>query len=160
MAALTFGGVGRRLGISDRTVVYYFPSKADLVSAVVGALVAELELLLEEAFGSEPLPAPELVRRAWPVLATGSTAPVFALFFEIVGLAMSGQPPYPDLAVSLLTGWVDWLEPRVLGEDHAERRNRAMATVAQVDGLLLVRQVLGSGAADGAARAAGVVGPS
>ena len=31
MAGLTFSAVGARLGISDRTVVYYFPSKPDLV---------------------------------------------------------------------------------------------------------------------------------
>ena len=39
MVGLTFGAVGQRLGISDRTVVYYFPTKPDLVMAVAGALI-------------------------------------------------------------------------------------------------------------------------
>ena len=52
LAALTFSRVGERLEISDRTVVYYFPTKLDLINAVAGALVADMVQLLEEAFGS------------------------------------------------------------------------------------------------------------
>jgi len=158
MAALTFSRVGAELGISDRTVVYYFPTKLDLVTAVTGALAADVERLLEEAFGSEPLTSQELVDRAWPVLASPAADRVFAIFFEIVGLAASGQAPYDVLAPGLLEGWVDWLAPRVLGSTPAIRRRRALATVARVDGLLLVRLTLGAGAADAAAREAGVRG--
>jgi len=158
LGALTFSGVGRRLAISDRTVVYYFPTKTDLVRAVVGALVRTTEQLLEEAFGSSPLAQEEIVRRAWPVLATDSADPVFRLFFELVGLASAGQDPYAELATGVVAGWVDWLEPRMLGQRADVRRRRALATLAQVEGLLLVRQMLGPADGGAAAREAGVVG--
>jgi AcrR family transcriptional regulator len=48
MAGLTFKAVGEHLGISDRTVVYYFASKSDLIVAVAQAMGADLEQLLEE----------------------------------------------------------------------------------------------------------------
>ena len=156
MAALTFSRVGARLGISDRTVVYYFPTKLDLVLAVAGALAADVERLLEEAFGSDPLSPHDLAERAWPVLTTPAADRVFAIYFEIVGLASAGQAPYDVLAPGLVQGWVDWLEPRVLGSTPDVRRRRALATVAQVDGLLLVRLVLGADAAAEAAREAGI----
>jgi len=156
MAALTFSRVGAELGISDRTVVYYFPTKLDLVTAVAGALAADVVPLLEEAFGSEPLSQKELMDRAWPVLSTPVADRVFALYFEIVGLAASRQAPYDVLAPGLVEGWVDWLAPRVVGSTPDIRRRRALATVAQVDGLLLLRLVLGADAADDAARQAGV----
>jgi AcrR family transcriptional regulator len=157
MARLTFGGVGDRLGISDRTVVYYFPTKTDLINAVVGALVADTERLLEEAFGSTPLAQEELMRRAWPALTASSADRVFRLYFEIIGLASAGQSPYVELAPRLVAGWVDWLGPRMLGSTALVRRRRALATLAHIDGLLLVRQVLGPDAAEVAARESGVV---
>jgi len=156
MARLTFSQVGARLGISDRTVVYYFPTKADLISAVVGALVADTERLLEEAFGSAPLSQDELMRRAWPVLADPAADPVFRLFFEIIGLAAAGQDPYVDLAAGIASGWVEWLGPRTVGSNPEVRRRRALATMSHIDGLLLVRSVLGPGAAEAAARESGV----
>lgn len=156
IAALTYASVGSRLSISGRTVVYYFPTKLDLVNAVTGALVADMVGLLEEAFGSEPLGETDLMRRAWPVLTTPTADKVFALYFEIVGLASSGQAPYGALATGLVAGWVDWLEPRVRGSTVAVRRRRALATVGQIDGLLLLRHVLGGEAADEAALAMGI----
>jgi AcrR family transcriptional regulator len=156
MAGLTFGRVGERLGISDRTVVYYFPTKTDLINAVSGALVAGTERLLEDAFGSTPLAGEELMRRAWPALTLASNDRVFRLYFEIIGLASAGQPPYVDLAAALVGGWVDWLEPRMLGRSAAVRRRRALATITHLNGLLLVRQVLGAATAEVAARESGV----
>jgi len=156
LAALTFSRVGERLEISDRTVVYYFPTKLDLINAVAGALVADLVQLLEEAFGSTRLSQKDLMIRAWPVLTTASADRVFALYFEIVGLASSGQAPYDALASGLVAGWVDWLAPRMLGSNGDVRRRRALATVAQIDGLLLVRHVLGAASGDAAAREVGI----
>jgi len=158
LGALTFGGVGKRLSISDRTVVYYFPTKTELVTAVVAALVRDTQVLLEEAFGSSPLARDEIVRRAWPVLTTTSAEPVFRLYFELVGLASAGQAPYVGLAAGVAQGWVTWLGPRMLAEHEGDRRRQALATLAQIEGLLLVRQMLGPEDGDAAAREAGVVG--
>ena len=155
IAAVTYGSVGTRLSVSSRTVVYYFPTKLDLVSAVIGVLGTDMVVLLEAAFGSEPRSPKELVARAWPVLTTPAADRVFALYFEIVGLASSGQAPYDQLASGLVGGWVDWLAPRVRGSSEAVRRRRALAAVGQIDGLLLLRQILGAEPADAAAREAG-----
>jgi hypothetical protein len=46
--------------------------------------------------------------------------------------------------------WVDWLEPLVA--DREDPHAAALSVVARIDGLLLVRQVLGMEAADAAAR--------
>ncbi len=155
-AALTFSRVGKRLEISDRTVVYYFPTKLDLINAVAGALVADMVNLLEDAFGSKPLSQKDLMKRAWPVLTTASADRVFALYFEIVGLASSGRAPYDELAAVLVAGWVDWLAPRMLGSSADVRRRRALATVAHIDGLLLLRHVLGAAQGEAAAREHGI----
>jgi AcrR family transcriptional regulator len=156
IAALTFRNVAAQLEISDRTVVYYFPSKSALVEAVFDRFAADLEGLLLGAFGEEPRSATDLLRRAWPVLASPSADRAFRLFFEIVALASAREKPYDEMARHLLDTWVDWLAPRTLGSTGLIRRRRALAILAQLDGLLLIRHTLGASAAADAAREVGI----
>lgn len=156
IGSVSFGRVASRLGISDRMVVYYFPTKADLITAVAVQLGGRLQGLLERAFGPEPLDVDELQRRAWPVLASSSSDAVFRAFFEMIGLAMAGTAPYNELAPALLQGWIDWLATRIVGDTDAERRRRAAGVVARMDGLLLVRTVLGARTANLAAAELGL----
>lgn len=152
-SALTFSRVGEHLGISDRTVVYYFPTKPELVTAVAEVLGAQLFAVLEEAFGDEPRTELDLVRRAWPALTTPEADRIFRLFFEILGQAAAGEAPYDELARTVFDGWVGWMMPRVEGRTSAVRRRRALGVMATVDGLLLLRQVLGPEAAEDAVAA-------
>lgn len=155
LSRLTFGRVAARLGINDRTVVYYFATKDDLATNVVLALGAELQTALAEAFdvADDHL---ALVRTAWPVITRPEHERVFRLFFEANGLATAGRPPFAHLVPAIVEAWVDWLTTFLQG-DEQHRRAEAEATVALVDGLLLLRQLGGHDAAERAARALGIV---
>jgi AcrR family transcriptional regulator len=156
LPGLTFGTVARSLGIPDRTVVYYFPNKDALVTDVLFTFGARLQLLLEGAFGAEPLPVEELLARGWSTLKTDEADAAFAVFFQVVGLAGAGEAPYRDLAPVLIESWVDWLSARVAGSRASTRRSGALNIIAQLDGLLLLRLTAGPDTADQAARALGI----
>lgn len=148
---LSFGRVGERLGISDRTVVYYFPTKDALLRAIVEALGRDLQGVLSSAFGDEPRPATDLLARAWPILSGPDEVSTIRLFFEIVGLSNGGVEPYASLAPALIQSWIDWLVLRVDAPDVPTRRAHATWIVATLDGLLLVRTQLGEADTDAAA---------
>ena len=66
-----------------------------------------------------------------------------------------GTAPFADLAPVLIDDWLRWLEPRIAIEDPDKRHAAALALLAQIDGLLLLRTAAGS---DAAQDAAGVLG--
>lgn len=150
LSGLTFAKVAERLGTSDRMVVYYFPTKADLITATIVRMGGDLQVMLAKAFGAEPRSVDELIATAWPVLASRHADRVFAVLFEAIGLASAGKEPYSVLAPALLDGWATWLEPRVIGSSAKVRRRRALGVMATIDGLLLLRRLLGADAAQAA----------
>ena len=155
LSNLTFGRVAKRLGISDRVVVYYFPSKDDLVGDVLLAMGSKLQETLAPAFAAPAEDHLELLGTAWPILATAEADPVFALFFEASGLAATGREPYSTLLPQLVEAWIAWAAEFVRGTP-ARRRAEAEAAIAVVDGLLLLRQLAGPTAARRAARTIGI----
>jgi AcrR family transcriptional regulator len=157
LSQLTFGRVAKRLGISDRVVVYYFPSKDELISDVLVAVGIQLQQTLEPVFGSPAADHMELVRAAWPVVAQPDADAVFALFFEANGLAAAGREPFRTLVPQLVDAWVTWAAEFFQGTP-AQRHTEAETAIALLDGLLLLRQLAGPTAADRAATRLGVAG--
>lgn len=158
LSQLTFGRVAKQLGINDRTVVYYFPSKDDLVAEVLLALGTELQATLAPAFTTPAADHLELLRTAWPILATDEADPVFALFFEANGLATTGRAPYAELLRGLIASWITWAAEFIEGDsDH--RQVEAETAIALLDGLLLLRLLAGADAAERVVRRLGIVAP-
>ena len=151
LSQLTFGRVAKRLGISDRIVVYYFPSKDDLIGEVLLAMGLQLQATLAPAFTTPVADHAALLRTAWPILARPEADPVFALFFEAGGLAATGLEPFATLVPPLVEAWIEWATAFISGT-KAKRRAEAEAAIAMLDGLLLMRQIGGPELADRAAR--------
>ena len=150
LSQLTFGRLAKRMGISDRIVVYYFPTKPDLIREVVVAMGVQLQRTLAAAFATPARNHVELVARAWPLLAKPGTDRIFALFFEANGLAAVGREPYASVVPALVEGWIDWAA-NLIAETNPHRRTEAETSIAIIDGLLLLRLLGGPAAANRAA---------
>lgn len=155
LSSLTFGRVARRLGINDRTIVYYFPTKADLITEVITSMGAQFQVAIAGAFTTPAADHLELVRTAWPILVNDDFDPIFALFFEANGLAAAGIDPYESLVPELVHGWLDWTAERIVGTTQ-HRQAEAAAAIALIDGLLLLRQLAGNDTAQQAANRIGL----
>lgn len=155
LSRLTFGRVAKRLGVSDRVVVYYFPTKDDLITEVLMLVGAQLQVILARAFTTVAGDHIDLAKAAWPVLARPEIDPIFSLFFEANGLAASGQEPYRTLVAQLVGAWIAWLAEFFHGT-ATQRRTEAEAALVLIDGLLLMRQLGGPAAANRAAARLGI----
>ncbi len=157
LSRLTYGRLAKRIGVSDRVIVYYFPSKDDLIGAVLVAVAADLQEALAAVVPDGIGRHVDLVKRAWPVLSSPDHERVFALFFEATALAAAGHRPYDTVVPELVEAWIEWAASMFDGsvDDHT-RRAEAEAAIALVDGLLLIRQLRGPEVADRAAGALGV----
>jgi AcrR family transcriptional regulator len=150
LTAVTYRRIGERLGVPDRTVVYYFPTKSDLLSVVLDVYAHHLQSLLHTALGGEPLPPKQLLHRTWSALRTPQADATLRVYFEVIGHAAAGRAPYRDIAATTAEQWVDWLSPRIAASPQ-RRRRQAAALLAQLDGLLLLRQIGQPDLADAAA---------
>ena len=154
LSQLTFARVAKTLDTSDRVVVYYFPSKDELVSAVLMAVGLELQVTLGQAFTEPSTNHHELASKAWPVLSRPEADAVFALFFEATGLAAAGREPYASLVPQLIEAWISWAAEFI--QSAPDPRGEAAAAIAMIDGLLLLRQTAGPEEADRAASRLGL----
>jgi AcrR family transcriptional regulator len=155
LSQLTYGRVAKQLGINDRIIVYYFPSKEDLIGDVLLAMGVQLQETLAPAFAASGADHIALLRAAWPILAHTDADPIFALFFEATGLAAAGRDPYRSLMPQLVDMWIAWAAEFVPGTPK-QRRTEAETAIALLDGLLLLRQVTGPAAAERAAKRLGI----
>jgi AcrR family transcriptional regulator len=155
LSQLTYGRVAKHLGVNDRIIVYYFPTKDDLVGDVLLAMGMQLQQTLAPAFAASCADHLALMRAAWPILAHADADPIFALFFEASGLAATGRDPYRSLLPQLMDMWIAWAAEFVPGTPK-QRRTEAETAIALLDGLLLLRQVAGPAAADRVAKRLGI----
>jgi len=155
LSQLTYGRVAKRLSLNDRIVVYYFPTKDDLISEVLMSMGTQLQQTLAPAFTSPAGDHITLLRAAWPILAHPDADAIFALFFEANGLAAARREPFHSLVPQLVDTWIAWAAELIQGTP-TQRRIEAETAIAVVDGLLLLRQLAGPAAANRAARRLGI----
>ena len=104
-----------------------------------------------------PATAPELERLVWPVLASADAEPVARVFLELVGLGAASVAPFDELSAAIVDAWVAWVVERLDHADPEQGRREALAVVARLDGLLILRHTSGPQAAEDAARHLGIV---
>ena len=137
---VTFGAVGRQAGVPDRTVVYYFASKAELVEAVIGATAAQILTVLNDKIGDRRLPDEELARECFATLTAPGAREYMAVWLQVWSKAAGNEQPHLDISRALVDTWVGWTAERLEPEpaDDAEARARVARLIALLDGALLL----------------------
>jgi AcrR family transcriptional regulator len=150
VATLSLRPLAAELGTSDRMLLYYFGTREQLLVAALDEVGRQLQEALVAALPGPPVAPEQVVRQVWPVLTAPAVDAHLRLYLEISGLAVRGREPFGTAGREVARAWLGWIGERL--DVARERREAAAAGVLGVlDGLLLLRFVVGDGHADDAA---------
>ncbi|MGL5818931.1 MAG: TetR/AcrR family transcriptional regulator [Phycicoccus sp.] len=130
------------LGTSDRMLIYYFGTREALLVAVLHEVGRRLAATLDDALPVEPVSAGTLFAAAGDLVDDPAVERYLRLYIELSGLAAAGREPFRAATAGIADGWMAWTAARL---DPAEGRpeETAAGILALVDGVLLLRFVLG-----------------
>lgn len=151
LTGLTFRAVAQHLGIPDRTVVYYFPTKPDLVAAVMAHVTSGMRDVLSAALPGHGVSLIALLDVCWAALRGPEAEMTLRLYVEALGLAATGREPYRTAVADLTTTWSAWLLEH-LDVAPGFPQDQAAAVLAALDGLLVLRVAVDADLAESALR--------
>lgn len=154
IAGLSLRDLATAVGTSHRMLVYHFGSKAGLLAEVVRVVEegqrAQITAIADGGGGGSPYAD---VRTMWDHWRDPATQRLERLFFEMVGMALQGDPAMQPLLDDLIE---PWLEPvasirRAAGVAPDAAAADARLALAVTRGLLL--DLLATGDHEGTTRA-------
>jgi len=132
--------LGKAIGTSDRMLLYYFPDKASLMTALMHNVAARLTAELGELAAGPPQPAQALARE----LTTLATGPVFwrymRFWLQTAAMAAGGDPVCRSVGEAIGRGFLIWIAERIDG-DPAQRDQQAAMLLQLIEGSILLNAV-------------------
>jgi AcrR family transcriptional regulator len=136
VAGLSLRELADAIGTSHRMLVYHFGSKAGLLAEVVRVVEADQRQRIAAMTAADASSIAKQTQAMWDDLQSPAKQRLERLFFEMVGMALQGDPTMRPLLDELIT---PWLEPLA-----ALRRNAgADAATAQIDARLMLAATRG-----------------
>lgn len=129
-------GLARRLGTSDRMLIYYFGSKDALVTGVLARIGEKLSMLLQ-AYSEGPPVSPGAF--LGQVLALGRDPvmqPFMRVWTDVIARAAAGEAPYDRVAKAVVADWTAWIGTRLIPDP--ERPCPPAALLSIVEGVTLL----------------------
>jgi len=131
-------------------LLYQFGSRAGLIAAIAERVEAQQRALLAELAADAAGPA-DLQRRVWAQVSDPAMAPFVRLFFDVLGLALAGQPGTERFRAGLVEPWLQEAAAAAEALGLEPRRDELRLGVAVTRGLLI--DALATGDVEGATAA-------
>ncbi|MFW7267445.1 TetR/AcrR family transcriptional regulator [Gluconacetobacter sp. Hr-1-5] len=141
-------GLARRLGTSDRMLIYYFGSKDALVAGVLARIGEKLSVLLQAYSAGPPVSPGAFLGQ---VLALGRdpvVMPFMRVWTDVIARAAAGEAPYDMVAKAVVADWTAWIGTRLIPDPNRSCPPAALLSI--VEGVTLLEMACpGSTAAAG-----------
>lgn len=136
--ALSLRPAAARLGTSDRMLLYYFGTKAELMDHVLGCVSDRLSDYLASRFRGVRIPQHAMVGHISALMATPEAKPFVDLWFDMAARSARGDKLYADAAARIAESWIEWIMRSVHFPNGVVPRNAAAMMLAIVNGIALL----------------------
>ncbi len=140
LAAASLRPLAKAAGTSDRMLLYYFPTKADLIAAILETIAARLTAILAAAT-AEPQPLGPLRQTLVQSLSSDALWPYMRVWLEVAAGAARGDALLARVGQAIGRGFLAWGEAQLLSASPAARRAEAAQLLVFVEGALFLKSV-------------------
>ena len=141
LSASSLRPLAKAAGTSDRMLLYYFPDKAAMITAVLEAVAARMVALLDARKAPDPLPLDTLRPLLARIVFADDLWPYMRLWLEIASLAAFGDPLYRAVGEQLGRGFLAWGAAQLDSPDAAMRASDAAQLLLHIEGMLVLTSV-------------------
>lgn len=141
LSASSLRPLARAAGTSDRMLLYYFPDKGVLISAVLEVIAARMVALLDARKSPAPLPYAVLRASLTELVFADDLWPFMRLWLEIASLAALGDLVFRAVGGQLGRGFVEWGAAQLDSADAAIREIEAARLLVVIEGTLLLKSI-------------------
>jgi len=127
-----------RLGTSDRMLLYYFGTKAELLDDVLGCVSARFAQWLAETTRGVRIPPHQMIAHTAGLMESPEARPYVELWFEIAARTARGDKLFAGAAADIAEHWTDWIVRSVHFPAGVASRNAAAMMLAIVNGIALL----------------------
>lgn len=119
-------GLALAAGLNDRVFALHFRDRSEALKEASALLRGEFGQRLATALPGAARMSPEaLSETARQVIEAPAVKPYMSLWLEIIGAGARGEAPFVDIAASVISQILDWMETRLDIDDPADRRAMA-----------------------------------
>lgn len=129
MASLSLRVLAEHLDVSPGSLLYHFASKEGLTIEILRRAGDRQRELFRDLDLAPDAEAGHVCAAVWDIVRKPGSRNLFALFFEVYGLALVDPKRFPDFFPAAVENWLTFLE-RPYARGRSERRDaRARATI-------------------------------
>lgn len=146
--ALSLRPAAARLGTSDRMLLYYFGTKAELVAEVLADLSARLAVRLSAIAASTERTPEAMLREGAALLAAPEVRPFMTVWGEIGARAARGDALFARVVAETMLSWTGWIIARTRFPEGVAPEQGAAALLVVLEGLSRIAGVDGGAVID------------
>jgi AcrR family transcriptional regulator len=140
LATASLRPLARAASTSDRMLLYYFPTKADLIAAILETIAARLTAILSAAT-AEPQPLAVLRQSLVESLSHEALWPYMRIWLEVAAGAARGDPLLARVGQAIGRGFLAWGESQLLSANAQARTREAAQLLVFIEGALFLKSV-------------------
>jgi AcrR family transcriptional regulator len=141
LSASSLRPLAKAAGTSDRMLLYYFKDKAEIITAVLEQISAQLVEMISTHTAAEPLPVDVLRRKLAGIVFEDALWPYMRIWLDVAARAAMGDPFYRAVGEQIGRGFLEWGKAQLQSDSAAQRDIDAARLLVSIEGMLFLKSI-------------------